>query len=61
MECRCVECETGGGDLSNIIAANVITLGFVSIYAAVVILPKRLESPNFLVDLFHRLMTIVFC
>ena len=52
---------TGGGDLSNIIAANVITLGFVSIYAAVVILPKRLESPNFLVDLFNRLMTIVFC
>lgn len=52
---------TGGGDLSNIIAANVITLGFVSLYAAVVILPKRLESPNFLVDLFNRLMTIVFC
>ena len=43
---------------STIVTANVVTLGLVAIYAAVVILPQRLASPDFLVELLNRLLSV---
>jgi hypothetical protein len=41
--------------LTPIIVANVITIGLVALYAAAMILPRRLASSNFLVDLLRAL------
>jgi hypothetical protein len=51
----------GGGDFdrrrfSSVLAANLITLALVAIYAAAVMLPRRLASPNYLVDLLRSLL-----
>jgi hypothetical protein len=41
---------------SSIVAANVITLALVALYAAAVILPRRLASPTFLVELWRSFL-----
>lgn len=45
--------EVGGEDLKPIVVANLVTIGLVALYAAAVMLPKRLASSNFLVDLLR--------
>jgi hypothetical protein len=40
---------------SSLVRANLITLGVVAFYAAVMLLPQRLHAVNFLVDLITRL------
>jgi hypothetical protein len=43
----------GTDDLKPIVVANVVTIGLVAVYAAAVVLPRRLASANFLVVLLQ--------
>jgi hypothetical protein len=45
--------EVGADDLKPIVLANLVTIGLVALYAAAVVLPRRLASSNFLVDLLQ--------